>query len=176
MQLHIGKVRARARALTPEAAAVGPSDTQWVHANTVVTDDAGIYPGTGTNPTGAAFVGVASQWAMLADWQPGLWELPGLAPDPQRNLAPAPGSQNLVQARDTGGVPGTQRIARSVGPVVGPTAVWTGNQSVLPVAPVGSAGPVGRADYSAQLTAAWAAANRQVLDQALIEAQLVAAQ
>lgn len=171
VQLHIGKVRARRRALEPGAAPLAPSQYESVPPGTIVLDEPGIYH-TAHEP---ANVGTFSERAMLGTGPAAAWALPGLAPDPQTILAPAPGSENLTTLQNVGGRPGTQRLNRAVGPVTGPVSVWTGNRADLPSNAIGAAGPVGRADYGAQLNAAYAAANRRVLDQASIEAQLVAA-
>lgn len=133
-------------------------------------DQAAVYP-----LQGPAFVGTFSERAMLGTGTVAHWDSTGLAPDPQRNIAPAPGSQNLVAPRDAGGIAGTNHLNRSIGPVIGPVSEWSGNRDLPISVPIGASGPVGRSDYSAQLAAAYAAANRRVLDQAAIESAMVAA-
>lgn len=170
--LRLGKASARAKAADPalDASAQGASVYQSVAAETVVLDQASVQP-----LTGPAFVGTYSERVMLGTGQLSQWNAAGLGPDPQTTLAPAPGSENLTAPRDAGGRPGTNRLNRSRGPVLGPTSGWSGNRDLPLSLPVGARGPVGTLDYSSALAQAYAAANRRVLDQAAIESALVAA-
>lgn len=168
----IGKGAARARAADPstDSSAQGASQYQFVAPETVTLDQFAVYP-----KQGPAFVGTFSERVMLGAGAVQHWQQSGLAPDPQTVIAPAPGSENLTAPRDAGGRSGTNRLNRSIGPVGGPVSEWSGNRDLPLSVPIGARGPVGRLDYSAQLAAAYAAANRHVFDQAAVESALVAA-
>lgn len=104
---------------------------------------------------------------------------PGALPT-QTYLAPAPGSQDLLVPRDTGGISGTNRILHSVGPVDGAGTdggnTWTSDRDVLHKAAVGNSGPVaGGPDYGHSLTAAYYAQAAAQFNTAAAEASMVAA-
>jgi len=93
------------------------------------------------------------------------------------SMVPAPGSSDLVAPRDAGGVPGTNRIIHSVGPVDGVLSDgWTGSRADLHTPAPALNGPVsGGPDYGQTLTAAYYASAQANFSQAQAEAAMVAA-
>lgn len=93
------------------------------------------------------------------------------------SVVPAAGSSDLLVARDSGGVPGTNRIIHSVGPVDGNLSDgWTGSRADLHTPLVSTNGPVtGGPDYGQTLTAAYYSAAQANFSQAQAEAAMVAA-
>jgi hypothetical protein len=127
--------------------------------------------------TGELFQDTAPEYA--GQYELGFIDQPGTVPS-QTYLAPAPGSQDLVAPRDTGGVPGTNRVIHSVGPVDGAGtdggATWSSVRTDLhtPVAQQG--GPVtGGPDYGHSLNAAYYAQAQAQYNLASAEAAMVAA-
>jgi len=92
-------------------------------------------------------------------------------------LAPAPGSANLIAPRDTGGIPGTNRLIHSQGPVTGtPDNQWTGERTRTVAQAVGMNGPViGGADVGHGVSNAYYAQQNAMYSQAAAEAALMAA-
>ena len=89
-------------------------------------------------------------------------------------VAPAIGSTDLAFPRDTGSVPGTDRIIHSVGPVSGRNSNWTGLRNVNHTPAPGVTGPVvGGADYATQLAASQAAAISVAITEAQSSANLI---
>lgn len=106
--------------------------------------------------TGELFQESAPEYA--GQYLPGFENAAGTLFD-NSSTAPAPGSQDLIAARDTGGVSGTNRLIRSVGPVTGEGAdggnSWTGNRAELYQSNPNYAGPVvGGPDYANALGSA----------------------
>lgn len=100
----------------------------------------------------------------------------GLPAPVAQSTAPAPGSTDLVVARTTGGVAGTNRIIQSDGPVTGRDNPFSGLQGDLFTPNPNYNGPVsGGQDYSQQLANAYFASqatlfSEQASAQALISA------
>lgn len=119
-----------------------------------------------------------------AGYQPdyaGLYELgyrndQGLMPS-YAEMSPAPGSPSLVAPRDANGVPGTNRVIHSVGPVEGAQVdSWTGLRDEAYSQELGLYGPVaGGPDYHSQLQQAYWHAHNNNVDYAAAEAGMVAA-
>lgn len=63
-------------------------------------------------------------------------------PEPLSNLAPAPGSENLIAPRNAGEIGGTNRLVRFHGPVDAHAPVWSGKNTALRKPVVGNKGPV----------------------------------
>lgn len=94
-----------------------------------------------------------------------------------QNLVPAAGSSDLTFARDTGGIPGTNRVIHSEGPVTGtPDVFWTGHRTQTQAERVGLNGPVvGGADVGHGVSNAYYAQQNAMYSQAAAEASLMAA-
>lgn len=124
--------------------------------------------------TGDVFQDAAPEFAGV--YEPGFLAQPGALPA-VATLAPAPGSQDLMMPRDTGGVPGTNRIIHARGPVDGALSdQWTGTRETLHAPALQAHGPVvGGPDYGHTLTAAYYAAAQANYSQAAAEAAMVAA-
>lgn len=86
--------------------------------------------------------------------------------------------QDLSAPRDAGGVPGTNRIIHSMGPVDGsPDSGWSGSRTALHAPQTQAMGPVtGGPDYGQTLTAAYYSAAQANFSQAQAESAMVAAQ
>lgn len=107
--------------------------------------------------TGELFQDSAPEYA--GTYTPGFENSPGVLYD-NSSYTPAPGSQDLSAPRSDGGVPGTNRLIRSQGPVTGEGSdggqSWTGNRAELHRPNPNYAGPVvGGPDYSNSLGAAY---------------------
>lgn len=102
---------------------------------------------------------------------------PGLVSE-LASLNPAPGSADLAVPRFAGGVPGTNRIIHSVGPVDGVLSdQFSGSNTKLHAPNMQANGPVtGGPDYGQSLTAAYYSAAQANFSQAQAEASMVAAQ
>lgn len=126
--------------------------------------------------TGALFQSDPSMPADLGLYQLDYLEVSGAAPA-QQFLAPAPGSVDLVMARESGGVAGTNRIIHSVGPVDGAMGDgWTGTRTDLHRLIPQSDGPVtGGPDYGHTAMAAYYSVAQAAFSQAAAEAGMVAA-
>lgn len=124
--------------------------------------------------TGEAFQHENPEYA--GQYELGYLAQPGTMPS-TAYLAPAPGSQDLTAPRDSGGVPGTNRVIHSIGPVDGTVSDdWTGSRTGLHAPRVQANGPVaGGPDYGHSLTAAYYSAAQANFSQAQAEAGMVAA-
>lgn len=100
----------------------------------------------------------------------------GLTSELNSHLLPAPGSANLTAPRDSGGVPGMNRVIASVGPVRGESDATYRNarQKVVPNN-VGQQGPVTGSDYSQALHNAYYQQVNAAYNQAAAESAMVAA-
>jgi hypothetical protein len=91
-----------------------------------------------------------------------------------RNVAA--GSADLIVPRDTGGIPGTDRIIQSVGPVTGVGSEWSGIRETLHAPNPNYAGPVtGGSDYSHSLASSFFAAQAQTFSEMASASAMVAA-
>lgn len=161
-----------AQSATPE------STTEHVNSAQVIENEWQVIANqNGINSEAATYVGAFSQYALTESKTPQHWDITGLDPD-QQTIIISGTTKNATTPRDIGGIAGHQRLNRSIGPVTGAASEWTGNnnQDSIPVDYVGAQGPVGYLDYSSALAQAHAAANRNVYDQAIAEAQLIASQ
>lgn len=116
--------------------------------------------------------------AYAGTYTPGFQDSPGtvFATTP---LAPAPGSTDLAAPRESGGMPGTNRLINSLGPVAGDGAEhgrWTGNREDANKPNMQYAGPVtGGPDYANSLGAAYFAAQQQAYSDQAANAAMVSA-
>jgi hypothetical protein len=92
-------------------------------------------------------------------------------------LNPAAGSANLIEPRNAHGIPGTNRVIHSTGPVTGTPDNWySGQRTATQAQPVGLNGPVvGGADTGHGTSNAYYAAQNAMYSQAAAEAGLMAA-
>lgn len=93
-------------------------------------------------------------------------------------LAPAPGSANLIRPRDFNGTPGTNRLFKATGPVDGGAASpgWTGKVTPLRSPVIGNSGPVsGGRDGSQVAAQAYFAAQAAAVSQAASDVAMVTA-
>lgn len=98
-------------------------------------------------------------------------------PEPLAQVAPAPGSENLSQARYEGQVGGHNHLFMPDGPVTGQAASgWTGTRTAIPRASVGNSGPVsGGRDGAQQAQQAYFASQAAYFSQQASDAAMVAA-
>lgn len=92
-------------------------------------------------------------------------------------LAPAPGSENLIRARDANGIPGTNRAISVAGPVTGTSDnLWSSRRAATVAKPVTSMrGPVtGGQDTGTAATRAYYSQQASYISQAQAEASLMA--
>lgn len=119
----------------------------------------------------AAYRGPAS--AVAGDDVLAFQAAPGIDPE-RRDLNTAPGSVDLIEPRDTGGVPGTDTILASIGPVTGDGTEYLDGRARLNTPNPSYAGAVtGGPDFNQQAAQAYAASQAKLYsDQASASALL----
>ena len=116
--------------------------------------------------------------AYAGTYTPGFQDSPGTvqAPTP---IAPAPGSTDLAAPRESGRVPGTNRLINSQGPVLGDGAEhgrWTGSRVEANKPNMQYSGPVsGGPDYANSLGAAYFTAQQAAYSEQAANAAMVSA-
>lgn len=136
---------------------------------------------TGLGDAPAAYRGVASDVikdpnpAYVGQDQLGYLNNPGIKAA-YEDVYPSPGSVDLVAPRQAYGVPGTDRIIHSIGPVSGDNNTFDGNRAALNTPNPGYAGPVtGGPDYATIAATNYFASQAQMYsEQAQAAALLVA--
>lgn len=96
-------------------------------------------------------------------------------PDYQ-NIAPAPGSSDLIRPRNSGEVTGKQRLLQSIGPVTMSDSQYTGRRARLVPASIGNDGPnVSGADYAQATANAYFASQAVIFSRMAADSAMVAA-
>jgi hypothetical protein len=128
-----------------------PEDEGYIIPATVTLDDGFVpgFHGVSGGPTAVqgntgdvdGFQAMAASYA--GGYDPNFLEIPGQFVSAAQTTA-GTGSANLVAPRDSGGIPGTNRLIQSAGPVSGTSDnLWSGKRAATVPKSVSVSGPVG---------------------------------